>query len=389
MNNKQLSVLLMAVLMSSQAVANESTDTERRFYVGAGAGISYLEPDTSGTFFTRADDQDSGQRLFFGYDLKNYLSIDLEFADLGTSRMLPTGYIDYSVTSASALYYFYDQSKGDRQGLSAYVKGGLASIQNSGNVPFERVNAIQLAFGGGLEYGWKNGFAARLELETYDEDASLLTIGVMYRFGIEQKPVKTEIIEPVKPEPVIKEEPKDTDQDGVIDEQDQCPNTAKGTTVDDKGCEPDSDADGVIDANDQCPNTIAGAEVNKAGCAIFETSLEGVNFETGSTNLTKGAKAVLDKVVEALKQFKSLRVEVQAHTDSVGKKENNQRLSDARAKSVVNYLVSKGITPERLVGKGYGETQPLVSNKSAKGRAQNRRVEFHVLTAETKTEKQD
>ncbi|MDH5765744.1 MAG: OmpA family protein, partial [Gammaproteobacteria bacterium] len=145
----------------------------------------------------------------------------------------------------------------------------------------------------------------------------------------------------------------------------------------------------VIDVNDQCPNTIAGAEVNKAGCAIFETSLEGVNFETGSTNLTKGAKAVLDKVVEALKQFKSLRVEVQAHTDSVGKKENNQRLSDARAKSVVNYLVSKGITPERLVGKGYGETQPLVSNKSAKGRAQNRRVEFHVLTAETKTEKQD
>ena len=113
---------------------------------------------------------------------------------------------------------------------------------------------------------------------------------------------------------------------------------------------------------------------------FFETSLEGVNFETGSADLTEGAKQVLDKAADALLQIITVRVEIQAHTDSVGKKQNNQTLSDARAKSVADYLESKGVERSRMETKGYGETQPRASNETLKSRAQNRRVEFRVLS---------
>ncbi len=107
--------------------------------------------------------------------------------------------------------------------------------------------------------------------------------------------------------------------------------------------------------------------------------LDGINFPHDSAELTPASIARLDKAVATLNSRSKISVEVAAHTDSSGKDSYNQALSDRRATSVMNYLVSKGIAADRLSSKGYGETQPIVSNKTSDGRAQNRRVELRVM----------
>ncbi len=108
-------------------------------------------------------------------------------------------------------------------------------------------------------------------------------------------------------------------------------------------------------------------------------SLSGVHFETNSAELTGDSIAILDRAVATLKKRADIRVEVAAHTDSIGSAAYNQALSERRAKSVMDYLTSHGIAADRLTAKGYGESDPIASNATAAGRAKNRRVELRVL----------
>jgi outer membrane protein OmpA-like peptidoglycan-associated protein len=179
--------------------------------------------------------------------------------------------------------------------------------------------------------------------------------------------------------------PKDSDGDGVFDGIDQCPDTPKGAAVDAKGCPKDSDGDGVFDGIDQCPDTRAGAQVNSVGCEVlFEEGsdtlvLRGVNFEFDSAELTAESKDILDSVVGSLQHFAEVRVEVAGHTDSRGAEGYNLTLSQRRADSVRDYLVSKNVASDRLVARGYGETDPIADNGTDEGRAANRRVELKKL----------
>lgn len=176
--------------------------------------------------------------------------------------------------------------------------------------------------------------------------------------------------------------PLDSDGDGVADAQDRCPNTAAGTAVNATGCPRDSDGDNVPDAQDRCPNTPMGTRVDANGCQlIFEEGqrnivLEGVNFETGSSRLTAESQVILDRVAESLVAATDVNVEVQGHTDNTGSLAANNRISQARANAVRDYLISKGVAAERLTARGYGPSQPAASNATAEGRAQNRRVEL-------------
>ncbi len=118
---------------------------------------------------------------------------------------------------------------------------------------------------------------------------------------------------------------------------------------------------------------------DRIGCTIFEHKIEGVNFKSGSAILGDKSKIVLDGAAKALLKFDDVRIETQAHTDNRGKMAENQGLSEARAKNVVDYLASKGVSRDRMQAKGYGESQPLATNTTKEGRAKNRRVVFHVL----------
>jgi outer membrane protein OmpA-like peptidoglycan-associated protein len=182
----------------------------------------------------------------------------------------------------------------------------------------------------------------------------------------------------------------DTDGDSVLDKDDKCPNE-KGLVAN-AGCpELDADKDGVTDKEDACP-TVPGPVSNK-GCpevtpeALKELKVQArsVFFVTGKAVLQTADKGQtdgrLDAIKEILRNYPNAKFSIEGHTDSVGNDKANQKLSEARAKVVMDALVAKGVNPDNLTYKGFGESKPVASNKTAKGRAENRRTEvIHVGT---------
>jgi len=206
---------------------------------------------------------------------------------------------------------------------------------------------------------------------------------------------------------------KDKDNDGVLDPEDKCPDLPGLKAL--AGC-PDTDADGIADAEDRCP-ALAGLKDN-AGCpdvdkdgdtivdrldtcpdqfgappdgcpkkyTLVEVKKEKieikqqVHFASAKWRVLPDSFPLLNQVVQVLNDFPKMRISIEGHTDSVGKEAMNMRLSQARAEAVRDYVVSKGISPERLEAVGYGPTKPVASNKTARGKAQNRRTEFRIVS---------
>ncbi len=171
----------------------------------------------------------------------------------------------------------------------------------------------------------------------------------------------------------------DTDKDGINDEVDKCP-TVPGLSRY-QGCPiPDTDGDGVNDEEDKCINEKGPA--SNFGCPVInEAIVEKMNvlakriyFETGKFKLLAKSNTSLNEVARILNENPSFNIDIDGHTDDVGKDDMNQTLSENRAASVKAYFVDKGIAESRITSTGYGETKPLADNKTAAGRAQNRRV---------------
>lgn len=172
----------------------------------------------------------------------------------------------------------------------------------------------------------------------------------------------------------------DSDGDGVADSKDSCPDTPSGAKVDARGCEVDSDNDGIADSKDKCPGTASGKNVDRQGCELQEVIvLKGVNFETSSDQLKSNSFSVLDEMAATLKRYPNMVVEVAGYTDNRGAASFNKQLSQKRAASVADYLISKGVSADNLQATGYGAASPIADNSTAAGRAQNRRVELHIL----------
>ena len=106
--------------------------------------------------------------------------------------------------------------------------------------------------------------------------------------------------------------------------------------------------------------------------------LQDITFETGKADLKPDSNEELDRLVGLLEGNQTIKVEISAHTDDVGNDDSNLKLSEKRAKTVVDYLTKKGIKAERMTAKGYGETQPLVANDTDENKAKNRRVQFKI-----------
>jgi outer membrane protein OmpA-like peptidoglycan-associated protein len=180
----------------------------------------------------------------------------------------------------------------------------------------------------------------------------------------------------------------DTDGDTVVDRLDKCP--AEKGTVELLGCPvPDSDKDGVADDVDNCPKEVGPAtnqgcpEAQKQLVVITKERLvikEKVFFDTGKATIQKRSNALLDQVATILNAHIEIdKVNIEGHTDSTGNADKNRVLSLNRAKSVVAYLVKKGVAESRLAAFGFGPDKPADSNVTAVGRENNRRVEFNIV----------
>jgi outer membrane protein OmpA-like peptidoglycan-associated protein len=180
----------------------------------------------------------------------------------------------------------------------------------------------------------------------------------------------------------------DTDSDGLPDPEDKCPMNAG--PKENGGCpDVDRDGDAIADRSDRCPDAF-GAPPD--GCPRTYTLVsvkrgqieikQQIHFATAKWRILRDSYPLLNQVVQVLNDYPKIRVSIEGHTDSVGGPAPNLRLSERRAEAVLDYLVAKGISPERLEAQGFGLTKPIASNKTVSGRARNRRTEFRILSVE-------
>lgn len=175
--------------------------------------------------------------------------------------------------------------------------------------------------------------------------------------------------------------PFDTDGDGVLDYLDKCPDTPEEALVDEHGCPLDTDGDGVPDFRDECPATPKGVEVDEKGCPLEKGKivLQGIQFKLDSAEILESSKIILDLAAAILSENPEIRVRIEGHTCNLGTAEYNLRLSQRRAESTKDYLVTRGILATRMETVGKGESEPIAPNVNEKSRKLNRRIEFVVV----------
>ncbi len=198
------------------------------------------------------------------------------------------------------------------------------------------------------------------------EQNILYTAGLMLPFGekAQKAPAPKKVKEQPKPEPVIEKEPEPV----VEPKMEEKPKVL------------DSDNDGVIDSQDLCPNTIAGAKVNKDGCEVVidPVDLE-VLFDFDSAQIKSYSIEKFETFIEYYKTIENCKIIIEGHTDDLGTDKYNKGLSHRRALSAKKQLISMGVPEDRIITKGYGETKPKVPNTTEENRQLNRRIEASVI----------
>ncbi|MEK9765905.1 MAG: OmpA family protein, partial [Thalassolituus sp.] len=351
-------VLPTAMLAAAVVPAQAGLVTAKDVYVGAGLGLSRLTPGTSGSSWDNIDNGGFGLPLYAGYRASDDLSLELQYNMLGSATLKDGNSgveedFSYSVMGAFAHWYPWQTSWDGEDTVQAYLEIGMGAISTKSDVDYIKESTSSITFGIGVEYLFRETWGLRASAQSFSRDAHLFALSLEKRFGKPKPKPKP------KPAPVIVREPE--------------------PVIEPVSIMRDSDGDGVVDEIDDCPGTPGGMQVNHRGCSVLDARLEGVYFASGSANLTAGSLQILDEVVETLKNYPRARVEIGAYTDSVGDAGGNQRLSEKRAKSVMQYLIDMGVSPVRLEAKGYGEEDPIASNDTAAGRAQNRRVEIRLI----------
>jgi outer membrane protein OmpA-like peptidoglycan-associated protein len=182
----------------------------------------------------------------------------------------------------------------------------------------------------------------------------------------------------------------DNDGDGIVDKADACPN--EGGSIENRGCpqsDKDTDGDGILDSKDKCPAQFGpppdGCPKKYSLVDVDRNQIrikQQVRFATGKYRVLPASHKLLDQVASVMSDFPKMRIVIEGHTDSRGKDASNMRLSSRRAESVLEYLVARGIAPSRVEAIGYGSTKPIATNRTAKGRATNRRTEFKIVALE-------
>ncbi len=392
-----------------------TSDFRSRLYAGASIGSSQLDPNTRGPGFSVSEDSDAGTQLRLGYDVHNMLAVELDTSVLGsaTLRNQNTGLEDtdvkYTSASLSALVYGWSgvQMRSRRQGLSAYGRFGFSSLNKSSAVVDLEESGVVPIVGIGAEYGFVNGLGIRADITRFDSDATYVGFGAVYRFSISPRGIGRMVAQAAEPAlnrdstQVVKRGESSGRETVVERYAGKGAYSGRGTPPYQhytSGAEPnaayvgsmadrwrpaaradDRDSDSVLDSVDSCPDTQRFVTVDGHGCGLFDAVLHDVTFKSGSRWLTPRARGQLDVLAETLLTFPEARIQVRAHTDSQGAADMNLGLSSRRAEVVVQYLQSKGVNELQLQAVGMGETQPLDSNKTKKGRVRNRRIDVITL----------
>lgn len=427
---KTPSLLHISVWLSLLPAFSANLAHSGNIYLGIGLGQSDINPESLNSLINTIDGNDDAYAAFIGYGLNDFLSLEGFYSDLGEAKIratqssgnTPPTLTNFSVSHKSLglnlLLHFPDNNPG----FSGFLKLGLGALDlKGGKNIIEKPDNLLATLGLGIEYQLHNGVFFRGDYSFLDKNTSYATLNIGKKFGVAAPPPATILIQnstsevepdtdgdgiadssdqcpntqpgikvssvgckiegtpPITPSSVL----TDTDGDGILDESDNCPRSQPGARVNSFGCIEiiDSDHDGIYDHIDQCPDTPQKSDVDSMGCPIIQDLSEvliGAYFRHDSDELTDPAKNHLDNVIKKLSSYPNSHIHIIGHTDDKGNKERNLILSKQRAKAVLQYLVTGGITPERMQHEGKGESSPLVPNNSRVNRAKNRRVELIV-----------
>lgn len=372
-----LVIFYTLVLSVTNATAQEKYNHEGQWGLGVGAGLAATSgPHAYKDGFLSLDGEHAlGAWVRYHYTQRfavemAYSNLNFDYKQVVLSELNPY----FHALDLSAAYRMWPT-----QALHVLIQGGVGvahinDMKGIADTDAELVLKVRMGIEYMLDPNWMwalYGDFHRLDVgNDLSEGLRLLSpsFGVTYYFGN-----KTESV--------------DSDGDGVPNSVDKCAATPMGSKVDAGGCPlahaVDADADGVADSDDRCPGTPAGQTVNAYGCASTEKAEFTLNikFQTGSSKLDPQFVDDLEKFAEFLKKYPESKVEIEGHTDNTGNEAANFRISESRAKSVVNFMSSKyGIAKNRMNAKGYGPSQPVADNSTAEGRDKNRRVVAHVIS---------
>ncbi|MFV8569744.1 OmpA family protein [Marinobacter sp. SBS5] len=363
----------------------------------------YLNPFAGYQYF--GDKRDLSESDTYGvgieYRFRPHWAVEAVYSRADVDRKYTSGESDFDEIRLDGLYYFAGQDKAWNPYVSmgaghADFEGGPVRTAGS-NHDETRVNV-----GAGFRYNISDMISIRADLRefhgvdesTFDTMASLGLSWAFHRTTSDPVPADADNDGVPDTRDQCPSTPAgaqvdsrgcelDTDNDGVADSKDQCPNTPAGAEVNSRGCELDSDNDGVVNSKDQCPNTAAGVEVDENGCEGVTETIETINlrvqFPTNSSVIDSAYDIEIRQVADFMEEYPGTTVEIAGHTDNTGKAEYNRFLSQRRAEAVADRLVSAlGVDADRVSAVGYGEAEPIATNDTSAGRAQNRRVEARI-----------
>jgi outer membrane protein OmpA-like peptidoglycan-associated protein len=345
-----------------------------------------------------------------GYRMRPAVAVDDLVIDdelrFGLGAEVPVG--------AFGLAFVAEANVGLGLGDSAYDEGGIASrevqAEGLGGLRWRSTGGwvVSAAAGSGMSQGY--GAADFRVLFGVTWNAAVASpIGEPLVAAVKnanrdpwREEVKVPVVPPAAGAPVPSEvfdaivlADPDTDADGIMIPADQCPDDPEDRDgfQDEDGCpDPDNDGDGILDAADKCPDAkeVFNGFEDDDGCPDEGAPIltkdgdmlkipDRIRFKSGSAELLPSDKLILDPVAVVLKGGGFGRLRIEGHTDNLGDREFNVDLAERRAWSVRSYLIEQGVDGERLFAKGFGPTRPIGSNTTEQGRAQNRRVEFHMV----------
>ncbi|MEZ9190378.1 OmpA family protein [Vibrio sp. 10N.286.52.F8] len=332
---KKLSKIMCAVVAASGLAAAPSIAATT--YVGAKVGVGWL--DSACVSGEKCDDDAIGAGIYSGYNFNDKFGIELSsdflgdyktsFSKNGTTAAFSDPLIAISLTPMYRLAV--------QQEFDVFFKAGPAYISHGGE------DDVVLSAGIGVEKQLSSDWALRVEYQYFDDfddnyvqdlNSNLLSVGVSYNFGTGNTTASAAAA------------------------------TASAVAVTQAPSEPITEPAVVVEEK----TTVV---VTKAQTESFSQGM----FETNSTELSTDGKIALMPLVEVLKAHPQSSVDVVGHTDSTGAAEYNMMISKKRAAAVAAYIEEQGIEADRITASGEGEENPIASNDTAEGRAQNRRVD--------------
>ena len=335
-----------AVCLLSFPAAGFSQEVDNRFNINVGV-VDYLFNSDKNL------DDDIGYQLGVEIPLSDRLSGTIQASQVEADILNSALKTDVSLLHYGINYNF-DQISGGWQPYVGVGAGKLNIDSFGGARDFDRMS---LDANVGLKYFFSNNWMGKIEAMfvqpsgTLDQDF-IIDASIGYVFGSRnERPAPAAVARPTP-----------------------APQSAQPV---------DSDGDGVVDANDRCPNTNRNLVVDANGCVILDDEQRNqtlqINFDFDQAIVKDEYQDEIEEFADFMREYNNTRATIEGHTDSVGTDEYNQALSERRANAVRNELIMRyGIAASRLTAVGFGESQPVASNNTAAGRAQNRRIDADV-----------